>query len=349
MNRIVKEDIDRILNEKFPWKEISNRKILITGSTGHLMTYLIHTLVVAIREFHLETQLYCLCRNSDKAQHKFGDIMDDKHIQFIYGDVCDKICYPVVDIIIHAASPANPTIWNEAPVDTLDANILGTINLLNVANDYKAQFIFVSSSAVYGSIDIPIKLSEDDRGDICFNDFRYAYNVGKRTGEALCKCYEKQFGIDVKIIRPFIVYGPGMEYKSKKAFTDFLYNVINKQDIVLKSDGHVMRSYCYIADAISGFLMVIFRGVSGEAYNVANADEDISILQLANAFAYNSKENARVIFDLTQDSDKTYLKSISDSLLANTNKLKLLGWEAKSDINDGIRRTIISCEEECEI
>ena len=351
MQNIVSQDIENIMGTNILWEKWKDKKILVTGATGYLMTYFVKLLIQLNKEMQMNISVYCLCRSKEKVLQKFGDIYEEPDLNFIYSDICEPFECSKMDIIVHAASPANPALWNKYPVETMKANILGTSLLLEKAVKWETtEFVYISSSSVYGSAEQEVKLDENYRGKADFCDYRYAYNLGKQTGELLCKSYEEQFGLKVKIVRPFIVYGPGMEINQKKAFTDFLFNVLEEKDIVLKSDGHVMRSYCYIADAISGIATVMLNGEYGRAYNIANAKESISILDLAKTFSYISeKENKRksqIVFDIPKENQNSYLNSMSDSLLADTTELERLGWNAAYSLNDGIVRTVKYYKEE---
>jgi nucleoside-diphosphate-sugar epimerase len=270
--------------------------------------------------------------------------MTDTNLEIIEHDVCNEFNYNhKIDFIIHAASQASPKYYKVDPVGTLNANVLGTINMLKLAQTKSVEsFLYFSSGEVYGEVKdefMPIK--EDTFGYLNPALVRSCYGESKRMGETICVSYFAQYGIKAKIVRPFHTYGPGMALDDGRVYADFVANIIKDQNIILNSDGKAKRAFCYLTDATIGFLTVLVNGENGEAYNVGNPQEEYSILELANILVnlYPEKK-IEVILNKTINAD--YLKSTITRNSPNIDKLKKLNWNPTVTIEKGFKRTVSS-------
>ena len=184
------------------------------------------------------------------------------------------------------------------PIGTITANIIGTQNLLEFAVAHHAQrFAFASSNEIYGENRDDVELFKEDYcGYIDSNTLRAGYPESKRAGEALCQAYKRQKGLDVVIPRLTRSYGPTLARSDTKAMTQFIRNGVAREDIVLKSAGTQHYSYTYVADAVSGLLMVLLAGVNGEAYNIADQASNVMLKDVAAMIAQESGN--QVVFEL---------------------------------------------------
>lgn len=341
---IINDDIIEIIEQPFPWKRLYGKKFFITGGTSYLMNYFIRVLLKLNEIKDANIKISIMARSKDKVEHLFTDI-DIRLLDVVYGDICnsDWIQNGGADYFINAASPANPAVWYKWPFETLDALTSGTRNVLNACKKWEVEkLLHISSSVVYGTDTGRGKqLKEDSAGKIDFNEMGNIYAIGKIAGELFCQSFMKEYEMDYSVARPFIIYGPNMDISMKKAFTDFFYNVLEGKDILIKSDGLAERSYCYVADLVSGLFAILLNGKKGEAYNVANSYEVVSIYKLANTFASLSGGKSKVVCNAPRN-DKKYLNVQIDSMTADTSKLEALGWEAKINLMEGVRRTL-SC------
>lgn len=347
MNLIIKEDVEHIISKCSFWDHFKNKTILISGANGFLPAYLVETLVhlnIAFPEHN--TKVIGMVRNMEKAKNRFPHLLSNKNFELLEQDVCSYTSTSQkIDFIIHAASQASPKYYNIDPVGTLNANVLGTVNLLNLAKEKQCEsFLYFSSGEVYGQVEehrLPI--DELTFGYLNPTDVRSCYGESKRMGENLCVCYHHQYGVKAKIARPFHTYGPGMLLDDGRVFADFVANVVNKRDIVLNSDGSAQRNFCYLADATIGFLTVLLNGKDGEAYNVANAREEHSILELANIVVNVKPEfNLKVIVNNQQQQNTNYVKSPISKGAPNINKVNQIGWSPTTTVQEGFLRTINS-------
>lgn len=342
MNSIIKEDISYIINRFDYWERFKNKTVLISGANGFLPAYIVETLLALDKSFN--TKIIALVRNKQKATKRFQEYLNNSLLEIIEHDVCYEYkSEQKIDFIIHAASQASPKYYKTDPVGTLNANVLGTINLIKLAQQKQVEsFLYFSSGEVYGEVkaeDVPIK--EDTFGYLNPALVRSCYGESKRMGENICVSYFTQYNVKAKIVRPFHTYGPGMLLDDGRVFADFVSNIVNKQNIVLNSDGSARRAFCYLTDATIGFLTILLNGENGEAYNMGNPHEEYSILELANILINSYPEfKLEVILNTTTNTD--YLKSTITRNSPNIDKLKKLNWNPNVTVEEGFKRTISS-------
>lgn len=347
-NKIIEEDLNYITSADLEWERFKNKTILISGAAGSLPAYMVETFLYLNATRGSNIKIFGLVRNLEKARARFARYNGNSGLQFVVQDVCDKITLAEdVDYIIHAASHAAPRIFQTDPVGTLLPNVAGTANLLSLAVEKKVKdFLFFSTSGVYGYVDqsdYPIK--EDCFGALNPADLASCYLESKRMGESMCVAWMHQYGVPVKIIRPAITYGPGSNLNDGRSFADFIYNITNHQDIMLFSDGKVIRNFCYLADAVLGFFIVMLKGTPGEAYNVAT-DHEISIIGLAKMLVEEVFPERKLKVVMKADQSKNYLRMDFSRTTVDITKLKALGWKLSFPIKEGFRRTVECYEEE---
>jgi nucleoside-diphosphate-sugar epimerase len=346
LNKIIQEDIEFIINHNLDWDKFSDSTVLISGANGFLPAYMVETLLYLNEKQNKNIKIIALVRNKEKAFKKFEHHKNRKDLKFLVQDVCEPIKIKPeenIDFIIHAASQASPKYFGKDPVGTLSANTIGTINLLKIAQEKSSKgFLFFSGGEVYGIVDdnkIPTK--EKDFGYLDPTDVRSCYAESKRMGENICVSWFHQYGIPTKIIRLYHTYGPGMDFKDGRVFADFVSDVINNNNIVMKSDGSATRAFCYLADAVLGFFTVLLKGKNGEAYNLG-FDKETSIIELANILVNLFPEKNLKVIKNEHEISKEYLKSKINRGCPDISKIKILGWEPKYSINEGLKRTILS-------
>lgn len=161
-------------------------------------------------------------------------------------------------------------------------------------------------------------------------------------GETLCVSYHHQFNVPTKIVRPFHTYGPGMQLNDGRVFADFVSDIVHNKDIIMKSDGSAIRAFCYLADAIVGFFIVLLQGENGEAYNVGNPYGEISIKELANTLINLFPEKMLRVIEIQKTDDNSYLKSNINRNCPDISKIENLGWSPKYAVSEGFIRTILS-------
>lgn len=343
MNKIIKEDIVSIIKRFNAWEHFKNKTILISGANGFLPAYLVETFLSLAPSFN--TKVVAMVRNKEKANKRFHQYLSNPKLEIIEHDVCNEFNYESkIDFIIHAASQASPKYYGVDPVGTLSSNVQGTLNLIQLAKKNNVEsFLYFSSGEVYGEVeekDIPIK--EDTFGYLNCATVRACYGESKRMGENICVSYHAQFGVKAKIVRPFHTYGPGMALDDGRVFADFVSNIVNKQNIVLNSDGSAIRPFCYLTDATLGFLTVLIYGENGQAYNIGNPNQEYSILELAKTLVNLYPELKLEVVMNNKTENNAYLKSPILRNSPNIDKAEKLNWKPTINVKEGFRRTIES-------
>src|SRR4030042_1338398 len=274
---VVKNDLEYIcanLQREFGY--LGGKKLLITGGAGFLGYYLIHSVLN-------------WNNSADRNQHILVTVFDN----FIRGvpprmkEVYENLTvtnhdqsHPLpremeeFEYIIHAASIASPVFYRKFPIETMDTNVNGLRGLLEFCLKQQIKglpvkgFLYYSTSEIYGDpTPDNIPTPETYRGNVSCTGPRACYDDSKRFGETLCVNFHKVHGVPVKSVRLFNIYGPGLRLVDKRVIPDFFYNSFRGEDIVLLSDGTATRSFCYVSDAIDGFLKVLMKGKDGGAYN----------------------------------------------------------------------------------
>ncbi len=343
---VVEEDLRSITNSSLPWERFFGKTVLITGANGFVPAYMLETLLYLNETRHAGIHILALVRNAEKAMRRLGNIVRRSDVTMIVQDVRTPYAGPrAADFIIHAASQASPKFYGSDPVGTFETNIIGTQRMLELASDVHSEgFLFFSSGEVYGqSEDIFLPVKETAFGTLDPIDIRSCYAEGKRGGETLCACWHAQFGIPAKIVRLSHTYGPGMTLDDGRVFADFVADVVARRDIVMKSDGSARRPFCYLADATVAFFTALLLGNSGEAYNVGSETE-CSILKLANTLCELFPERKCRVIRRERQPDEQYITSTISGGHLDISKIRSLGWEPKTGIEEGFSRTVRSYE-----
>ncbi len=334
-----------ITSSNLPWEKLRDKTVFISGVNGFLPAYLAYTLLELNDKFSLNIHVLGLARSKEKATLKFGDILKRTDLEILIQDVCNPIASQhKIDFIIHAASQASPRYYGLDPVGTLNANVIGTNNLLQLAKENSVEgFLFFSTSEVYGTLpEDKIPTKENEYGAIDPVQVRACYAESKRLGETMCICWMHQYGIPVKIVRPFHTYGPGMQLDDGRVYADFIADIVEGRNIVMKSDGSAMRAFCYLSDATLGFFTVLLKGENGHAYNVGNPTQEISIINLADKLVSLFPEKKLKVIRSDNSKSVTYLKSIVSRNCPDITKASGLGWNPTVSAEDGFTRTIKS-------
>ncbi len=265
--------------------EFSGKRILITGGRGFLGRYFSSTFLCINSWLESQNAKPCeLLVLDNLITAGLAGRPSSRDFAFVEHDVI-KPFYPErpVDFILHAAGIASPYYYRKYPLETLEVATTGLKNVLELARKQPGcRLTFFSSSEIYGDPDakhVPTK--ESYRGNVSSLGPRACYDESKRLGETLVRIYHEQHGVHGTIIRPFNVYGPGMQKTDYRVLPNFAARVLQGQPLHVYGSGQQTRTFCYITDAIRGFLQVLVNGTPGEPYNIGNPSPEIKMVDLA--------------------------------------------------------------------
>lgn len=237
------------------------------------------------------------------------------------------------DLIINMACPASPIHYQNDPVKTIETNFLGMANILKLSVETGARVLQASTSEVYGDPAVSPQ-KENYWGNVNPIGVRSCYDEGKRAAETLCFDYHRQFGVDIRVIRIFNTYGPGMAVGDGRVVSNFIVQAIRGEDITVYGDGNQSRSFCYVSDLIDGITKVAFAEKNlGQPINLGNPRE-FSMIELAQHVIQLTNSKSKIKFlELPSDDPKQRCPDISCAI-------NEFSWEPKVDLFEGLEKTI---------
>ncbi len=331
----IDEVVGRISNAA---KDFSGKTALLTGGRGFLGRYFMEVFNRLNQEILEKPVKLLVLDNLITAGQEGAQIPEFENIEFVQHDVIQPFDFDgKLDYVIHAAGIASPFYYRAYPLETLEVAITGTRNMLELAEKSDARFSFFSSSEIYGDPDAKhVPMQESYRGNVSCQGPRACYDESKRVGETLCYIYHTQNGTRTNTIRPFNVYGPGMQETDYRVLPNFASRIKSGDPLHIYGDGTQTRTFCYITDAMVGFFLVILKGVPGEAYNIGNPKPEVSMVDLAEALKNVSK--TEISYDLIEYPD-SYPADEPMRRCPDIRKAHLqLGFEPSVGFEDGLSR-----------
>ena len=334
------DELRQIFKNDLSWDSLSGKNILVTGSTGLIGGCLVDALM---QNPNKDYSVYAGGRNEKLARRRFKCYFNDPKFHFFVYDVLNPLeCNQTFDYIIHAASYADPKSFVERPVEIIQSNIDGVIHLMEYGLDHDMKrFLYVSSGEIYGEGNGGV-ISEEYSGYVDCLKSRSCYPSSKRAAETLCISYIEEYGADAVIARPCHVYGPHFTDRDNRVYAQFIRDVLCDNDIVMKSTGMQLRSWCYVVDCVSALLYILLKGEKGHAYNVADKNSCVTIRELAEMIARIG--GRRVKMAVPADSESKGYNVVTNSVFSTT-KLESLGWSVCGSMEEKLRKTIL-CERE---
>lgn len=318
------------------YSKLNNCKILVTGSTGMIGSAIIDVLLTLNEKYYLNINIYAASRNKNSVYERFEN---RENLFYVNYDANEPINSNIVfDYIIHAASNSSPDLYLKEPVETMTANIIGLKNIFDYVLDKECRrILYISSSEVYGKKATIESHTEDNYGFVDILSVRSCYPVAKRAAETLCISYSNEYGIESVIVRPGHIYGPTATKKDTRVASLFAREAAIGGQIILKSSGTQLRSYCYSIDCATAIITVLINGKNGEAYNISNKDSIVTISEMAKSFA--KAGGIKVEYDIPNEVEKQSFNPMDNSSL-NSKKIESLGWQALTDMDEGAKHTV---------
>jgi len=302
------------------------KRVLITGGAGFIGSHLCERFLA--EGFEVLGYDNLLTGDERNIVHLF------KHERFTFykQDVTNFIHVEgPLFAILHFASPASPIDYLELPIQTLKVGSLGTHNTLGLAKAKGARLLLASTSEVYGD-PLVHPQAEDYWGNVNPIGPRGVYDEAKRFAEAMVMAYHKNHNVDTRIVRIFNTFGPRMRRRDGRVVPAFIDQTLHGEDLTVFGDGSQTRSFCYVDDLVEG----IFRLLQADYHLPVNLGNplEMSVLDFAKKIIALTSSKSKIVYrPLPVDDPKVRQPDIS---LAK----KLLGWEPKVSLEEGLRRTI---------
>ena len=339
---LLRDASDVIQNLGEASRRFSGKRILLTGAAGFLGSQFMHCFAALNDGGKLRKS--CKVIAFDNFMRGAPDWLvpfkKRPDFQIASKDIIKPGKLPAADFIIHAASIASPIYYRKHPIETMDANVIGLRNLLEHAVTQPVEsFLFFSSSEIYGDPDTAnIPTPETYRGNVSCTGPRACYDESKRYGETLCVNFQEVHRVPVKIVRPFNNYGPGLKITDRRVLPDFFRDILDGHNITLLSDGRSTRTFCYISDAITGYLLALLSAHNGESFNIGSDAPEISMNDLAQMVIEISGSGLKVI--RRKSGDPRYLTDNPQRRCPCLKKSRvMLGYSPRVGLRQGLERT----------
>ena len=303
----------------------NTRRVLVTGGAGFLGSHLCERLVEE------GSDVICLDNFFTGRKKNIDHLIGRKNFELVRHDVIEPALFEV-DQIYNLACPASPVHYQYNPVKTTKTSVMGAINMLGLAKRVKARVLQASTSEVYGDPDIHPQ-PESYWGHVNTIGIRSCYDEGKRVAETLFMDYHRQNNVDIRIIRIFNTYGPRMHPNDGRVVSNFIMQALRGEDITIYGDGLQTRSFCYRDDLIEGMMRLMNTDKINDPVNIGNPGE-FTILELAEKVIALTGSKSKIVSNpLPSDDPKQRCPDI-------TRAKKLLNWEPKIQLEEGLKKTI---------
>ena len=318
-------------------QQLAGKTIVLAGARGFLGTHFVE-LFALLNERVLEKPCSVIALDNLLTSAGLQDDAPRPNVRFVRHDVNQPFDWDgPLDYVIHAAGIASPFFYRAYPLEALFVSIAGTRNLLELATRKHARFMFFSSSEIYGDPDAKhVPTPESYRGYVASRGPRACYDEGKRVGETLVYVFHEKFGTDATTVRPFNVYGPGMSERDYRVLPSFASRIKGARPLSVYGSGAQTRTFCYVADALLGFMLTLLRGAAGEVYNIGNPVPEISMLELVRRIesVLGRKLDTNVI-----EYPDSYPADEPMRRCPDIRKARLqLGYDPAVDLDEGLRR-----------
>jgi nucleoside-diphosphate-sugar epimerase len=308
---------------------LTGKRIFLTGGAGFIGTTLCGRLI--------EDNEITIFDNGHRNALQYTALGKHKNIRVVKGDVLDSASVlehmKGSDIVIHLAAIAGVDDVFNHPVLTMKVNLLGTYNVLEAAKEIGVErLVDFSTSEVFGSY--AFRVQEADVTSLgAVGESRWTYAVSKLATEHLAHNYYKEFGLPAVSIRPFNIYGP--QQVGQGAIHSFVVKALRGEDLVIHNDGSQIRAWCYVDDIVDGVVLTLLRKEAvGQAFNIGNPRSVVTVYNLAQDVIRLSGSSSKIRFEQVDRAD------VELRIPSITKARKLLGYEPKIDLEDGLLRTI---------
>lgn len=351
---VIRDDVREIAAraaEDLAW--FDGKRVLVTGGAGFLMSYLVDALAARAEATGDGPRVVVVDDFTTAGRDRLAHLASHPRVELRECDATTLELDEAFDVIVHGASIASPPAYRRMPLRTLEVNALGTLALLRAVQGQShdpatrdrslGAFVLLSTSEIYGDPDpAHVPTPETYPGLVSSTGPRACYDESKRFAETLAVVHHRTYGTPVRIVRPFNVYGPGLRPDDGRAVPSLVDDARHGRDLVLHSDGRPRRAFCYVSDFLVSFLRVVARGADGEAYNVGDDREEISMRELADRIRAVTQAPGRVV--VRASDDPHYLTDNPQRRCPDLRKLRALGGAMPCvSLEDGLARYVRWC------
>lgn len=302
---------------------IKDKTFLVTGSGGMTGQSIIKWILYENELHKTNAKIYASTRRPDKIPDY---IEKSDHVEMCgFGKEADVIGTAKVDYIIHAASPTERDFFMKYPAETFQVIIDGCEKMLALCREKNASFILLSSVEVYGSLEKAEPVDECETGAIDSLHIRNGYPLGKKGAEFLTYAYFKEYGCNTRSVRISAIQGLYQPYEEQRIFNEIARCIIEDRNLLMKSDGMSKKSIVYTLDAVSGIFTALFKGESGEVYNITNPSTFFTMKELAEKLFSKFNGKLKIEYDKPSSAPTGYLPHLE--ILQNVEKIACLGWK----------------------
>ena len=302
------------------------KKILVTGGAGFIGSHLCKKLIEDGND------VLCVDNYFTGTKKNINELFSNPYFEMVRHDICFPL-YVEVDEIFNLACPASPIHYQHDPVQTTKTSVHGAINMLGLAKRINVKILQASTSEVYGD---PEKHPQDETywGNVNPIGPRSCYDEGKRCAETLFFDYYRQHNLEIKVVRIFNTYGPNMHLNDGRVVSNFIMQALQNKDLTVYGNGEQTRSFCFIDDLVLGLQKMMDSAKENIGpINLGNPTE-LKILDLAKKIIKLTNSKSKIINrDLPLDDPIRRKPDISEAK-------KILNWDPKVDIDDGLKETI---------
>lgn len=318
--------------EVIPWDYIDGKTIVVTGASGLVGGAVLRSLLGRNDTAHSGITVIVPVRSTSRLD---DCILERTDVEPMLWDAIDGLIPEIesCDGIIHCAAPTSSGYFIRRPVETIKSIFGGTLAMLEVAKKNSASMVYVSSMEVYGDQSRSNPIVESEGGALNAMSLRSSYPQAKQLAETLCASYAAEYGLRITVARLAQTFGAGVSKEDKRIFAHIARSVLNGENVKLATSGEKSNMYVSIDDAVAALLLLLSKGKSGEAYNVANEMTYCSIRQMAEmVIEVFGRRNQRVIVNADPSSAVQY--PAASQLALSTQKLCSLGWRPSKGLKD---------------
>ena len=334
LTNIEKKEYDRYFSYYDFSKDFTNKTFLITGAKGLLGQGIIKWLLYLNEKSNTNISIIASTRNKNIIPEYI-----EKKDNIEYCEFKNELAFCKnikIDYIIHCATPTDRDAYINTPYETLNVIIDGTKQMIEILKDLSknnnmAKMIYVSSEEAYGIVNSSTAIKENHVGPVDSLNNRSCYSLGKKAAELMCVTSSREYNLNINIVRPTVIFGLLQKYEWDRIENEVLKCILENRNLNMKTKGLTKKSVVYSLDAVSAILFVLIKGENNNVYNITNPSTYDTVSNNADKMFSLYNKNCKIVYE-QNESNSGYLEK--REMLLDINKIKSLGWEPKTELNE---------------